>query len=461
MSEPAKRLSFTKSALIDAALVTLSMALAYIVRFKLLAHEDPFTGFINHVAIAALFSPVFVFFYSLLGVYARRTVRNTVKTVGRVVIGNSLAIMLLTDLVFFFRVVDFSRWLIFFFWLITSLLVGLKAIAMDRALERMQLRGEQQRTVLLVGSGPIARSYLERIAADTPSPCKVVGQVGPAPINDDLRYLGEYSWIGEALDLSDPDEIVVALEASEYDGLNEILPDCANSGARISLLPTYHEYLSNSPHFDHDAGLPLVSVNHIALDNMGYAFLKRAFDFVGAIVITVIASPIMAVAAIGTKLSSPGPVLFKQLRIGRNRQPFYMYKFRSMRVNDASDTAWTTSGDPRRTKWGSFMRRYSIDELPQLFNVIKGDMSLVGPRPEIPVFVNGFKASIPLYMVRHLVRPGMTGWAQINGLRGDTSIAKRIEYDRYYIEHWSFMFDLRILAETPFKGIVAQEETLV
>ena len=166
----------------------------------------------------------------------------------------------------------------------------------------------------------------------------------------------------------------------------------------------------------------------------------------------------LLLAAIGTRLSSPGPVIFRQERIGRGRRPFMIYKFRSMRVNDTSDTAWSTHDDPRRTRFGAFMRKYSIDELPQLFNVIKGDMSLVGPRPEIPAYVDEFRQSIPLYMVRHRVRPGITGWAQINGLRGDTPIDKRIEYDLFYIDHWSLTFDLRILLMTPFKGIVNHAE---
>ena len=137
-----------------------------------------------------------------------------------------------------------------------------------------------------------------------------------------------------------------------------------------------------------------------------------------------------------------------------------MLKFRSMRVNAQSDTAWTRDHDPRRTAWGAFMRRYSIDELPQLFNVLAGDMSLVGPRPEIPRYVDHFKYSIPLYMVRHQVRPGITGWAQVNGLRGDTSIRARVDYDLYYIENWSMLFDLKILLMTPFKGVVNRQESL-
>ena len=166
----------------------------------------------------------------------------------------------------------------------------------------------------------------------------------------------------------------------------------------------------------------------------------------------------MLLAAVGVKLSSPGPIIFRQKRVGLNKKPFYMYKFRSMRVNAASDTGWSTNSDPRKTRFGSFIRKFSIDELPQFFNVLKGDMSLVGPRPELPHFVDQFKEEIPLYMVKHQVRPGITGWAQVNGLRGDTSIKERIEHDVYYIENWSILLDIKILFLTLFKGFVNQEK---
>ena len=167
----------------------------------------------------------------------------------------------------------------------------------------------------------------------------------------------------------------------------------------------------------------------------------------------------MLAAAVGVKLSSPGPVLFKQERVGKDKKTFYMYKFRSMRVNSEEKTGWSRNSDPRKTRFGALIRKFSIDELPQFFNVLKGDMSLVGPRPEVPHYVEQFKEEIPRYMVKHQVRPGITGWAQVNGYRGDTSIRKRIEYDIYYIENWNVFFDLKILLMTPFKSV--NQEKLV
>ncbi len=185
-------------------------------------------------------------------------------------------------------------------------------------------------------------------------------------------------------------------------------------------------------------------------DNLGNAFIKRAADIVCALLLIALTSPLMLIAAIGVKLSSPGPVIFKQERVGKDKKTFYMYKFRSMKVNSSQNTGWSKNEDDRKTWFGSLIRKCSVDELPQFFNVLKGDMSLIGPRPELPFFVEQFREEIPRYMVKHQVRPGITGWAQVNGFRGDTSITKRIEYDLYYIENWSPAFDLRILLMTVF-----------
>ena len=171
-------------------------------------------------------------------------------------------------------------------------------------------------------------------------------------------------------------------------------------------------------------------------------------------------SPVLLACAIGVKLSSPGPIIFRQERVGRNKKKFYMYKFRSMRVNDSQDTGWSSDRDNRKTEFGAFIRKFSLDELPQLFNVFKGDMSLVGPRPELPFHVDRFKEEVPLYMVKHQVRPGITGWAQVNGLRGDTSIKERIEHDLYYIEHWDVLLDIKILLMTGFGGKFINSEQL-
>ena len=183
-------------------------------------------------------------------------------------------------------------------------------------------------------------------------------------------------------------------------------------------------------------------------------FFDILFSFLGLIAL----SPLFIVLYVLIRLESKGGGFYSQERVGRNGVPFRLYKFRSMRVNAAEDSAWSTNSDPRKTRFGSIIRKFSLDELPQFFNVLKGDMSLVGPRPEIPHYVELFKESVPLYMVKHQVRPGITGWAQVNGFRGDTSIQGRIEHDIYYIENWTLLFDIKILFMTVFK--FSNNETL-
>ena len=203
-------------------------------------------------------------------------------------------------------------------------------------------------------------------------------------------------------------------------------------------------------------GLPVINIRYVPLTNPVNSILKRIMDILGACFGIVIASPVMLVCAILVKATSEGPVIFKQERVGLHNKVFKMYKFRTMEVQkqSAEENAWTVKNDPRVTKVGKFMRKTSLDELPQLFNILMGEMSLVGPRPERPQWVDKYKEEIPRYMIKHQVRPGLTGWAQVNGYRGDTSIRKRIEYDLFYIENWSLALDIKILFMTIFKGFV-------
>ena len=238
--------------------------------------------------------------------------------------------------------------------------------------------------------------------------------------------------------------------------LEQIVDWCEKSGVHTKFIPDYNSVVPSKPYTEDILGLPVINIRYVPLTNTLNWFGKRLIDILGAFLAFVVSSPIMLVAAIAVKCSSPGPVIFKQERIGLHNKPFKMYKFRSMRqqTDDEEKKGWTVKDDPRVTKIGSFLRKTSLDELPQLFNILKGDMSLVGPRPERPQFVEQFKEEIPRYMVKHQVRPGLTGWAQINGYRGDTSIRKRVEYDIYYIENWSFGLDIKILFLTLFTGFI-------
>ncbi len=221
-------------------------------------------------------------------------------------------------------------------------------------------------------------------------------------------------------------------------------------------IPDYNKFIPTRPYTEDLQGLPVINIRHVPLNDLLNATMKRIMDLLGAVTALILFSPVMVITAAIIKSTSPGPIIYSQERVGLHNHPFKMYKFRSMEVQlpGQEKGKWTTPHDPRVTPVGRLIRKTSIDELPQLFNVLAGSMSLVGPRPERPFFVERFKEEIPRYMIKHQVRPGMTGWAQINGYRGDTSIEKRIEHDLYYIENWTLGFDFKILFLTVFKGFI-------
>ena len=231
---------------------------------------------------------------------------------------------------------------------------------------------------------------------------------------------------------------------------------CEKSGVHTKFIPDYYGVIPTIPYMEDVAGMPVINIRHVPLTEFYNAAAKRLVDIIGGIVGLIVFSPIMLLAAILVKVSSPGPIIFKQERVGLHQKKFWMYKFRSMRqqVDSEEKKGWTVKKDPRVTWIGRILRKTSLDETPQFFNIVRGDMSLVGPRPERPYFVEKFKEEIPHYMIKHQVRPGLTGWAQINGLRGDTSIQKRIEYDLYYIENWTLGFDFKIILLTFVRGFI-------
>jgi Undecaprenyl-phosphate glucose phosphotransferase len=252
------------------------------------------------------------------------------------------------------------------------------------------------------------------------------------------------------------DETIITLDIKEYNKLERIVGICEKSGTHTKFVPDYYNFITTQPYIEDLSGLPVINIRNVHLSNTPNKLVKRLMDIVGSIVAIILFSPVMLVVALLIKLTSKGPIIFNQVRVGLHNKEFNMYKFRSMRVQTAEEEkkGWTTKDDPRVTKIGKFIRRTSIDELPQFFNVLKGDMSLIGPRPERPQFVEQYKEEIPKYMIKHQVRPGITGWAQVNGFRGDTSIKLRIEHDIYYIENWTVGFDIKILFLTVFKGFV-------
>ena len=318
MVRPGRRAFSIMSYLTDILIAPISMAIAFWLRFCLFSGENPIGTMAEHVLWVAAFSPLYVFFYGLLGVYDRHRTVETSHKLGQLVAANTIATMLFIDCIFVLRVIDFSRWLVVFYWVISVTLSCLKELAVTHILKSIHRSGRDLRRVVIVGSGAGARTFAHGIAAHPSTGQVVVGNIGGASI-EDVRLLGSYADIDHILDATLPDEVVIAIDAKEQDLLDPILIACKRSGIKLSILPAYYQFLSSRPSISVEGGVPLINVQRVVLDNLGFAFLKRLMDVVGSAVLIVLTSPIMLVAVIGTKLSSPGPVLFKQERVGRRR----------------------------------------------------------------------------------------------------------------------------------------------
>lgn len=445
------------NAVLDGVIVFFSFLVAYWVRFNVFAgiRTLPFQAYLT---VALVLAPLHLFTYAVAGLYDSQRKRRLYQELGRLFWVNALDFVLLLMGFFLLKDMHFSRLALVFFFVLSNLGLTLKRIVVRKFLHRLRGRGYNQKTILLIGGGSTAKRYVREIQRSPELGYRIVGVVSERKKLANIPYLGHFGQLEQLLERWKPDEAVAGLDIDEYQEMPQIIQACEKSGTKLSMIPFYAEYMPARPQFDSINGLPMINLRRVPLDNMGNAFLKRAMDIVGSLVLIVLFSPVMLVTAVGVKLSSPGPIIFRQLRVGRDKKEFYMYKFRSMRVNSGSNTAWSQNRDSRKTPFGAVIRKLSLDEFPQFFNVLKGDMSLVGPRPELPHFVEQFREEIPLYMVKHQVRPGITGWAQVNGLRGDTSIEERIEHDIYYIENWTLLFDIKILLMTLFKGVVNQEK---
>ena len=454
--------------ILDMLLVVLSYILASWIRLDFL---DGYSGNMAAVSgktilLAMAYSFLLFFLLSMLGFYNVTRTRRLGWIIRTLFFCVTLATLIGTTLLFVFRLVDFSRGVILAFFIITLLLLTGKYAFTRLALSRFRGKGHNLKHILVIGTGPLALQFQKDIEAEPELGFHIKGFIGNGfPAGNDSqeengrqRLLGSFDALDEALSSSDISEAIIALEPDEYSRLWKIIPACEQNGVKYSVIPFYNDIIPDNPIIETIGRSKLVNMRTNRLENLGWAILKRSFDIIVSLLGLIVLSPLLLVIAIGVKRSSPGPILFRQTRVGYQRREFQMLKFRSMKVNNEQDTAWSRDKDDRRTAFGSFIRKTSLDELPQLVNVLRGEMSLAGPRPELPHFVEEFRKTIPFYMVKHQVKPGMTGWAQVNGYRGDTSIEKRIELDLWYIEHWSIWLDLGIFIRTIFGGIVNSEK---
>ena len=450
---------------IDTILISVSYFLAwYLIIFL---REDTMIGVLpQNVYFTALIIivPVYLILYSIFGLYRSNRTLNVFTELSRIVEANILGLLIINTVLFvgsknpYFS--NFSRVMIFTFGVLNSLFAFTARNLIRHILRLFRKKGFNQKHILLVGYSDAAFKFIDKINKNPGWGYHIFGIVDDNHKIDssyrDVKVIDNISNLKPLIENNDFDEIVITLGLNEYDKLKNIVYICEKTGVHTKFIPDYGTIIPTKPLTEDFDGMPVINIRAVPLQNLFNRFIKRTIDIFGSIFGIILFSPVLIIISIAIKFTSKGPIIFKQERVGLHNKLFTMYKFRSMveQSDEEEKKAWTTKNDSRVTKVGAFIRKISFDELPQFFNVLKGDMSLVGPRPERQQFVDEFKETIPRYMIKHQVRPGMSGWAQVNGLRGDTDIEKRIQYDIWYIENWTLGLDIKILFLTLFVGFV-------
>ena len=441
--------------LLDALIIAASYGLSWVIKF----YDDSVT-MMNHMYIIGLLCiiPMYLILYAVFNVYSPKRVQTMKEEIGNIVKSNTMGLVIFIMALYMLHQPHFSRQMMFIFYVINNVAEIIFRNCIRWVLRKIRNRGFNQKHILLVGYSRAAEGYIDRIKTNPQWGYHIMGilddKVAVGTKYRGEQVIGKIKLLQNLLSENELDEIAITLGIAEYSKLEDIVAICEKSGVHTKFIPDYNNFIPTRPYTEDLLGLPVINIRRVPLNGGFNKFVKRVSDIVGSFLLIILFSPVMLAVALAVRFSSKGPVIYKQERVGLHNRNFVMYKFRSMKIERCDELHFTTQNDDRTTRIGRFIRRCSLDELPQLFNVLKGDMSLVGPRPERPEFVEKFREQIPRYMIKHQVRPGMTGWAQINGYRANTSIRQRIEYDLYYIENWTFWFDIVILFQTIFKGFV-------
>ena len=453
--------------LLDAIVVMLSYVISWWIKFSsgIVNPEIGVLSFNFYMKALILIVPLYLLLYYAFNLYTPKRVQGRRLELSNIIMANTIGILIV--FAGFFLVLsysedakNFSRSMFVYFYIINIILEEIERLFIRAILRSVRKKGYNLKHILLVGYSKAAEQYIDRIKQNPQWGYDVQGilddNIARGTVYKGVKVIGSTGNLEYILPENKLDEIAITLGLEEYYKLNKIVAECEKSGVHTKFIPDYGNIIPTRPYTEDLLGLPVINIRYVPLSNTFNALIKRLTDIIGAVICIIIFSPVMLVSAILVKTTSKGPLIFKQERVGLHNKPFQMYKFRTMYVQTEEEErkGWTQKNDPRVTSVGRFLRKTSLDEFPQLFNVLKGDMSLVGPRPERPQYVEKFREEIPRYMIKHQVRPGMTGWAQVNGYRGDTSIRKRIEHDLYYIENWTLGLDIKILFLTVFKGFI-------
>jgi Undecaprenyl-phosphate glucose phosphotransferase len=444
----------------DAAAATLALLAAYAIRFwtGLIPAPLGVPPFEPYLFLLAPLLPLHALALRVAGLYEYRHERTKADEAFLVVQGASLATLLLVASTFFVRNFSYSRWVIVLFWVLDVVSVYWVRLGIREVVRGLRRHGRFVRRALVVGAGPLGQEVVRRLRGHPEFGVRVVGYLDDhVPAGERIEgkeVLGGYETVTHILAHHGVDQLFVALPMEASHEMLKILNAIEGELLDVRIVPDVLQFVTLRSVVEELEGLPVISLAQSPIT--GWSRLaKRGMDLLLGAAGLVVLAPLLGLLAIAIRLTSPGPVFYRQERMGLDGRSFQMYKFRSMQVDAEAESGpvWAPAGDDaRRTSVGRVLRRFSLDELPQLWNVIMGEMSLVGPRPERPFFVHQFKTLIPQYMLRHKVKSGMTGWAQVNGLRGNTSLEKRIEYDLYYIQNWTLALDVKILLLTVYRA---------
>ncbi len=439
---------------------------AYFVRFEtfftgIVEVSKGFPPFSVYVISALVFAPIWIGLIQSKGLYRIRRQVDYSSELFQIIKLISLGMLLVLMLAFFYRGFSYSRIVFSMIWLYAILFVFLSHIAVFSFEKILYQHGRELRNILIVGTNVLAAQLVLRIARRPAFGYKVVGYVssGGERFQDaEITHLGELNAIADIVERERIETVIVCSERFNEELLAFIHNTLEGRSVQILLQPEILGMLPSRLRIEDVLGIPFVGVKDIPMSTWS-RILKRFFDIVLSFVIMLFFAPFAAVITLLILLDSGRPVLYRQIRIGLDGRTFPLLKFRTMKADAEQSTGptWTRKGDSRVTRFGRFLRRSSLDEMPQFINVLRGEMSLVGPRPERPEFVNQFSQFVPKYVERHRVKTGLTGWAQVNGLRGDVPISDRTKYDLYYIENWSFAFDIKIIFKTVYAIIFGKD----
>jgi Undecaprenyl-phosphate glucose phosphotransferase len=444
----------------DLVLVGLCWLLAYWLRFYVAGPPLPYADRGPVADYLLMLLPILLVWsasFRAFGLYRPRRIGSHLSEAVDLAKASTMGVLVLVALMtFFFRGYDYSRVVIVYFWLLSIGVVWFSRAAFREGLRFARRRGYNQRFAVVVGDGELAATVVQRMEGRRDVGIQVLGVVGDE--KDDtggVRRLGGYADLRAVLDAHTVDHVILALAHEDYGRLAGLLDAVGDEPVTIHVVPDLLRFASLRGGIEQFEGMPFIHLRESPLYGWN-RLAKRVFDFLFSATVLAVIWPVLLLLAAAVKVSSRGPVFYRQERMGLDGRRFEMLKFRTMDADAEVRTGpvWARPSDQRRTGLGAFLRRLSLDELPQFWNVLRGDMSVVGPRPERPVFVERFRQTVPGYMLRHKVKSGITGWAQVNGLRGNTSLEKRIQYDIEYIERWSVWLDFKIIAMTVVRVVV-------